>query len=159
MKSVSSRLDPAPTCCEKYVPPGFRTRRISSHCTSVGWRLTNKSKLSSAKGRPSSSPTSTTVAPRRARLRFAISMLGGQESVATSIAGALAMPARTSPPPVCMSNAADARCIFAAIISEYPHRGRSSVARPSNHEKSHPSTETEFASATRSSKLRDTYRR
>lgn len=34
----------------------------------------------------------------------------------------------------------------------YPQDGRSSVARPSNHEKSQPSTEAASASATRASK-------
>ncbi len=44
MKSVSSRTEPAPTCCEKYVAPGLRTRAISPHKVAVGCRLTTRSK-------------------------------------------------------------------------------------------------------------------
>ena len=36
-KWMSSRLEPAPICWDRYVPPGCSTLAISSHRTSTGW--------------------------------------------------------------------------------------------------------------------------
>src|SRR5215475_4353573 len=85
-------------------------------------------------------------------------MFGGQDSVATSTWGAAGTVARTSPPPVCRSSAAASRTRASARIRSpsilaYPHGGRSSVARPSNQEKSQPATSIAAPSASRSSKL------
>src|SRR5215472_11440477 len=55
-----------------------------------------------------------------------------------------------------MSSAAAARAIRPASSREYPHRGRSSVARPSNQEKSQPSTGTDSPSAISCSKVGST---
>src|SRR5690606_15227879 len=76
---------------------------------------------------------------------------GGQASVATVTGGSFGAAASTSPPPVWRSSAAWARPSRSAIARAYPPEGRSSVARPSSQEKSHPSTETASASATRAS--------
>src|SRR5436190_7078233 len=147
MKSVSSRLEPAPTCCERYVPPGRRTRAISGQTATVGCRLTTRSNDASRNGRPASSSAAITDAPSGRRFRFAAAMFGGHDSVAASIGGGRGIPASTSPPPVWTSSAAAVRAIRFASSREYPHRGRSSVARPSNQEKSQPSSGTDPPSA------------
>ncbi len=85
---------------------------------------------------------------------MALATFGGQPSVATVSGGNSGAQARTSPPPVWMSSAADAPASRSPMARAYPHGGRSSVARPSNQEKSHPSTDAAAASATRSSKVR-----
>ena len=102
-KSVSSRLEPAPICWERYVPPGRRTRAISSHSTTTGWRLVTRSNDASAKGSVGASATATRWAPSGRRRAPATATFGGQDSVATSSAGRCASVARTSPPPVCTS--------------------------------------------------------
>ena len=63
--------------------------------------------------------------------------------MAASSRGGCGISAKTSPPPVWMSSAEETSAIRSSIIREYPHEGRSSVARPSNHEKSQPSTGTD----------------
>ncbi len=80
---------------------------------------------------------------------------GGRASVATHSGGRAGIPASTSPPPVCTSSAAAARAMRSPMARWYPHEGRASVARPSNHEKSHPSVGSASASATSSSNERD----
>src|SRR6202012_1254680 len=80
------------------------------------------------------------------------SALGHHPSVATRRLGGDTTMASTSPPPVSTSSAASASAIRSPNMRAYPHGGRSSVARPSNHEKSPPSTGTPAPSAARLSK-------
>lgn len=120
MKSMSSRLEPAPTCCDRYDPPGASTRAISSQTVTTGCRLTTNSKDPSAKGDRASSAVSMTKTPKGSRLRVAIRTFGGHDSVAANLEGrcstSLSTPAKTSPPPVWISRTADARPIRCTSI-------------------------------------------
>ncbi len=118
MKSVSSLLDPAPTCWERYVPPGCSTRAISAQSATVGWRLTSRSNDSAGNGRSASSSTSITDAPSGARFRLATSIFGGQDSVAIRVGGGCGIRSSNSPPPVWMSSAAAAPAIRSASNRE-----------------------------------------
>src|SRR4051794_5529142 len=75
-------------------------------------------------------------------------MFGAHPSAATIVGGKLSAPtpASTSPPPVWMSSARVAAARRSRSRRWYPHDGRSSVARPSSHPKSHPSTDAASAS-------------
>jgi len=111
------------------------------------------------KGRSASSATSRTRTPNGPRLRRASSTLGDHDSVVARSEGRRrAWPstsAKTSPPPVWTSRAASAVPIRSTSIRAYPHEGRSSVALPSNQEKSQPSTGTAAPSAMSSSNPMD----
>nr|EJI99497.1 hypothetical protein JVH1_3105 [Rhodococcus sp. JVH1] len=115
--STSSKTLACPTCCEKYVPPGRRTRAISSHHTVAGCLLVTRSKAPSANGSGDSSASATTTAPSGCSSAVAFATFGGHDSVATITGGIVTggiviAPARTSPPPVWMSRAAFARETF-----------------------------------------------
>lgn len=113
-----------------------------------------KSNAPSANGSGGSSRSATTTTPIGCRSAVAFATFGGHPSVATIVGGKCwaPTPATTSPPPVWMSRAAAAAASFAPKSRWYSHDGRCSVARPSNQEKSHPSTDTVSASSTSWSK-------
>ena len=94
-----------PTCCEKYVPPGRRTRAISSHHVSIGCRLVTSSNAPPANGSaPRSSWVATTNAPRGRSRRAAMTTFGAYPSLATMSAGSRGNAASSSPPPDCTSS-------------------------------------------------------
>lgn len=68
-----------------------------------------RSNAASPNGSGGSSASATTTAPSGCNSAVALATFGAQDSVATITGGSFAAPASTSPPPVWMSNAADAR--------------------------------------------------
>ena len=99
-----------PTCCEKYVPPGRSTRAISSHHD--GHRMAAGDQVERRVGegqrrrrqRPRRRPRRAGGAARWPSPRSA-----ARTRWRPSAAAAAGTPASTSPPPVWMSRAADAR--------------------------------------------------
>jgi hypothetical protein len=72
-------------------------------------RLVTRSNASTAKGSGGSPRSATTITPRGCSNSVALATFGGQVSVAAMAGGNLAAPASTSPLPVWISSAADAR--------------------------------------------------
>ena len=148
--SMSSIADAGPMCWAKYVPSSIRTRAISCQFGLTGWRLLTSSKSASGNGRGCFGSTGTTSTPRCDNRRRARSMFGGHPSVTTILGGSCGTSAMISPPPVSMSKADATRARRDASSREYPHGGRSSVARPSSQSKLHPETSATAASSARS---------
>jgi hypothetical protein len=59
---LDAELEPGPTCWERNVPPGARTRAISVQTVTTGWRLATSWKLAERNGSPPPSSARTTLA-------------------------------------------------------------------------------------------------